>query len=273
MTLDCLEGDYTLAGTSDPVQKRQLATLCRTCHHFAFKLRPLLFRDLTLSSYEEARTLLFFINESPSKVSSWIRRITLRQCEPSRPWSHLIYSRLRNAVPDAVVITHELSWDSASPSAHALRIRSLHPSLPRTIPGLFMRCTHVRLMDVRFRAFEDLAALAHGLPCCISLRCTRVSWDVCSAPRIFPRHRSIRDILLECSGGLSAATLRRYISLLVATSHRETQGRYGPMPYIYHSDLDVVSRLVCATLGIKSCKPCGGHRIRIVGAYFKLSSS
>ena len=197
--------DYLTSSASDSFRdrltRRQVSSCSLTCRYWSDNCRQILFRDLTLTSLDDARTLITFVKTPGSNIKSWLRFLTLIQTEPSVPWTHLIYMHLLHVLPRSLVLTHQLK---SGPSTGPLRIRSLHYAIPRQIPGLFLRCSELHITDLHFRSFLDLIELIGKMKGLVILRCQNLTWEEpprAAAPELRRRRRFlVEHILLEnCS--------------------------------------------------------------------------
>lgn len=249
----CLAGTNCITSSEEPslhITKKQLSSCSMTCRYWANKCRPNIFHDLTLSSRTDARTLLSFIEDPESKIGSWIASLALKQREPSIPWTHLIYAS-RSLLDHGVSITHELS--GSSPKL-PLRIRSLHPSVPRPLPLLFHRCHDVHLLDLHFQSFLDLVDLTGQLTDPVSLRCTNLTWtnSPCGDAHELQKgtRRLINSVLLEdCNEHWP------FVWLCVTAKRPQQQRADNSVPYIAPIDLQHVAEIVrCMSSTGKTCR-------------------
>jgi hypothetical protein len=92
------------------------------------------------------------------------------------PWIHLVSSVLRPKIPETVSVYLALEANRFSPS-QTQAIRSIHHSLPRSLPSLYSYFHSLYLADVHFRDVTDFARLVGEVPVLRQLRCHRLTWD------------------------------------------------------------------------------------------------
>ena len=88
--------------------KRQLSSCSLTCKYWARRCRPLLFISITLATRDDALTLLEFMHRPSCYAAAWTETLHLHQREPSYPWTHLIYMRAAQDLPNLQRVTHTL---------------------------------------------------------------------------------------------------------------------------------------------------------------------
>ncbi|KAI0088173.1 hypothetical protein BDY19DRAFT_994099 [Irpex rosettiformis] len=259
--------------TRSDLTKHELGLCSLTCRYWARRCRPLVFQKLKLESPDDARTLLEYVHRPGSDIAVWMKSLILVQKEPSYPWTHLIYLRFSAKIPQLVEITHILQGPKHDPSEtqRPRRIHSLHPSIPKSLPSLYNRCSRAHLDGLHLRSFSNFIHLVGTLNACTSLWCTDVSWFEQAEPtrRIALRagkRRIMRDILLN-----NCTDVWVYTWLCVATDPRKTPDvseKYSDVPYIR---LDESQRLAQCVRPIFGSHKCGKLRDEPSATGFSLS--
>jgi hypothetical protein len=156
-------------------KKRILGRCSLTCRYWASRCRIQIFDILTIRSLVDVQSLLGF---TPI-IRSYIKDLFLEETEPCIPWTHLVYMRIRDGVlPQRISVTHML--DGACTSTSVQRLRSLHQSLPKQLPALFIWSHHsIYISNYRLKTFsDDIAQLVRrfGAQSYWALKFTNVSW-------------------------------------------------------------------------------------------------
>lgn len=253
MVVDHLIAHYT----ASPQAKRNMGLCSLTCWYWARRCRPLLFRELRLSCREDAVTLLDLARKGG--IRTWIRFLVLLQKEPSCPWTHNIYIQFQDVIPDLLEITHILEWQATDTPRTASNTRSLHPSVPRSLPAAFYRCNHVQLVNLHLRSPSNLFDLAGKLNMCTSLHCKDISWSATPGPIDHRSSRGGRRYLMREVTLENCSDLWLYTWLCVTTdSHfaRNVPEDSVHVPFIRASELQLLTGFLQAmyTVGPIRCR-------------------
>ena len=168
----------------------ELASCARVCHHWARVLQPRLFEHITLCSRDDMQHLLDIHRTSLTNLSQAIESLTLMTSFGAAPFAHRI-AKIKHT------FRADLTIDGPSPPSACRNLRSIHASLPRSLPPAASRgITFLELRDVHFRSFMDLVELVSELPHLDSFTGSRLTWTEESAwPHISRRHTAAkRDI-------------------------------------------------------------------------------
>ena len=186
--LDCL----------DFWDKRTLGACARVCLYWASKCQPRLFERPQLNSREDILPLCQFertprSDRLPRLRSSCIASTTVS----SPPWLHHMSVSHKTW-------TRNNSVDLDGPLPPQRTLRSVHFQLPRTSPQFSTNILQLRLTNVHFNHFDDLAHLMSDLRYLWQFRGEKLTWSL--EPQPYRRGRSIthsssfKAELKECSG-------------------------------------------------------------------------
>ncbi|KAI0826236.1 hypothetical protein BC629DRAFT_61551 [Irpex lacteus] len=236
--------------------KAELSLCSRTCRYWAHKCRPLLFREVTLTSRDEALALLQFVRRSQCSIGEWIKTLVLIQREPSLPWTHLIYLQFLNGRPNLPRITHVLDGSRPTTTNEASCVQALHGLVPRSLPTFFYQCLNIRLINVLLRSASSLLRLVGRMKLCTSLYCENVSLAQCvsttSRIHLMSARRSlIQDIQLH-----NCSDVWMYARLCVTTDPTtldECQMKL-PAPYIRGRELESLETMLRAICPERECR-------------------
>ena len=175
--------------------KNDLGKLALVNRYFADICQSKIFHTLTLRSRADIHELLQLIETPGSHIADYISWLELppQSYGSSDPWIHLFYLISRKLYSQSVPLTITIQAKRTSPQEKQrqkpVRIRSIHPALPRSVPAIFSNSIEILILeDVHFAVFTDFIHLVQELRRLKTLKCTAVTWT--GEPLSFPRNKS-----------------------------------------------------------------------------------
>ena len=172
--LQLVHDDYSSA--DDQEKKRHLSLLGRICRYWARLCRPNLFRSITLRNPDDVKHFREIL-DAPAvlglqPVASMVVAVKAKVAHKDPPWIHLAM----------FLLDHKLRSDSGMevellPSAKNTW-RTLHPSLPRAVPGPRNPITTLLLDGLHFSSARVLSHLLSALPTLHALQAYTLTFDV-----------------------------------------------------------------------------------------------
>ncbi|PSR77435.1 hypothetical protein PHLCEN_2v7866 [Hermanssonia centrifuga] len=163
-------------GTKD--KKSNLVKCALTCRYWARRCQPRIFEHIFLRSREDVDQLLYFLESSLGRISSYVKHLYLSQTAAAFiPWIHLVPLRLfpKLALSPTITLVFHTPWEESDANQYA-RFRSIHYMLPRAYPMFSSHISSLLLFLQQFRCFEDLAHLVGELHSLETFDCSMVQW-------------------------------------------------------------------------------------------------
>ncbi|KAF7790666.1 hypothetical protein EIP86_001622 [Pleurotus ostreatoroseus] len=198
-----------------------MAKCGQVCRFWAAKCRESLFRSVALRSRQDVLDFCNFKRDPACTFFSQIIRLTVPILDISdKPWVHNI-TQVWN---DPTASSLSLSIEGPIPRRWKT-LRSMHQAVPQSLPPRFSsNITHLKLTNIRFRSFQDLAHLANELPHLQELNGSKLTWD--SFPAMLPRQREnkssngMRTWMLDgCEAPFATAALYLFMSIYRGASY------------------------------------------------------
>lgn len=105
-------------------------------------------------------------------------RLTAKPDGSEEPWLHLIPSAVLDKLPQRMYGIPVFSVDaSILRTSVTLRLNTLHPAIPRTLPSIFSPVTSLELFAVRLVDGAELVKLVSGLVQLKTLKLVELTWD------------------------------------------------------------------------------------------------
>lgn len=182
LILQHLAHDHWEHGYSRGKIKHHLFAVSLTCRFWAEKCRPHLFRSLSFRT----RTHLYEFSDlldqagknlqNVAPLTTHLQALVFIPCEGDPPWIHLVSPTLRRKIPDRVTIYLGLAATGFVPKT-GRTVRSIHHSLPRSLPTSYSQFHSLYLSDVYFRDVVDFVRLISEVRTLRQLHCYRLVWD------------------------------------------------------------------------------------------------
>ena len=157
--------------------RHDFASWALVCRHWAEVLQPAVFRDLTIRTYSEMTRLLRIRRTSLTRLAqSAVDPLALEDKLGHTPFTHLA-TRLST---DSIV--EELTIIGPLPTCAGTSLRSIHGTLPRSLPGAsVLSVRSLKLEDIHFRYFLDLVRVVLEIPALDFFAGSKLTWESESA--------------------------------------------------------------------------------------------
>ncbi|KAI0343656.1 hypothetical protein BDW22DRAFT_1428215 [Trametopsis cervina] len=179
--LHYLAVDDSGRGRNDNI-RHTLAVISLTCRYWADQCRPHLLNSLNLQTKEHLYELSHLLSESAhtlvgvAPLTRHLQTLSIMPAKRSPPWIHLVSTILRPMLPDHIEIYLGLDV-SMLESNPGQAVRSIHYSLPMSVPASYSYFHSLYLADVHFKGAADFVHLVSELPVLRRLRCERLTWE------------------------------------------------------------------------------------------------
>ena len=181
----------------DEELKQYGAALASVCKYWARVCRPQIFESITLRTLGDVKRFREIL-DTPTldglvPVASMVERLTVQPDIKDYPWLHLVFLQL---LPKLKSKMFSFSVEPADGSKAAFR--TLHPSLPRSIPSPRMwRCGRLVLQDFHFRSGRTLLSLLSSLPTLMFFTAYSLTFDTMPTASDFlstPPHQELATL-------------------------------------------------------------------------------
>ena len=161
---------------NDKERKRHLSVFGLVCRYWTRLCRPGLFSHITLRAPTDVKRFHEILDTPPPSpsidpVADALITLFAEPDHSVEPWLHLVFSLL---VPKL----HKLAFLSVKPLHPGGKpYRTLHPSLPRSVPGSCMQIDDLCLDGLHFSSTRVLSRLLLSLPSLVSLNVYNLTID------------------------------------------------------------------------------------------------
>ena len=175
--------------------RRYVSVLCLVCRYWSRQCRLLLFRRITLRSHDDATRFGDILNapavhnEQPTAGMIWY--LTAKPDSSDRPWLHLVSFRF---LPKLYNLT---SFSTVPLHGSTKPLRTLYPSLPRSLPMRHIRGHQLCLHGLHFPTGRVLSRLLSSIPHLQRLQAFGLTFDTKPKPADFTTPPFPRRIALE----------------------------------------------------------------------------
>ena len=183
-----------LSSERDEELKQYGAALASVCRYWARLCRPQIFESITLCNLEDVKRFEEILDtptlDGLAPVASMVERLVAKLDITNRPWLHLVFLQLLPKLRPSKCSFSVVLADGGKAAFH-----SLHPSLPRSIPGPRMwLCGGLVLRDFHFRSGRTLLSLLSSLPSLTIFSAYSLTFDTRPTARDFlsiPPHQEV----------------------------------------------------------------------------------
>lgn len=257
-------GKWELLGWAE--SKRELSSCAQVCWYWAQDCRPALFHTIILRSRGDLEGLFTLASSSNSILRDRSCSILVKELAveaaiaPDPPWLHLVFLS-KETFPKIDRVSLSLHGANTPPEM-SLRVTSVHPSLPKSLPPALSRCDSVTLRDIHLEHFEQPPSIIRSVSYLTSGEWLESSYDKTIIPEIH-----LRGISWSCQRSLIVCP-RRYphtswdaeydvqdcmeswlfVRLLVTTRawNDDVVGkRRIPLPYVDPGELGKLEGMLC----------------------------
>lgn len=156
-------------------EKIDLSVYASVCKYWARLARRDLFRNITLRSLDDVRRF-YEILVTPTlsdlePVSTLVLVVRSSPVSGDAPWLHLLFMLVVPELREPPFLSVE------GLSSHGKPWRTLHPSLPRSLPGSLMPLEELRLEGVHFPTGRMLSRLLSSVPLLRRLHALKLTFD------------------------------------------------------------------------------------------------
>lgn len=158
-------------------QRRYLSSWGSVCRYWARLCRPKLFYKIELRTASDAKYFRDIVHAPTppglQPIATLTRMLTVNASnDEDEPWLYMVLPLvLKLDLP-------RLNFVELRRSGGEWPWRTLHPSLPRSIPGALMPILHLRFDRIRFRSRRALARLLSSMPLLEYLEVLTPTYDV-----------------------------------------------------------------------------------------------
>ncbi len=171
---------FDLADGKGGKKKRELDRCSRTCRYWAGRCQPRVFEVIRLRSQQDMDQFLSFIESPLSRISGYIKHLYLiPKMSDSRSWIHLVPLQLVPKLSLSPTINLHF-WGDSKETRTKLSgpLCSVHYTLHSARPEFSSHISRLKLFQLQFRRFEDLAHLVGELRSLRTLKCSDVKWSI-----------------------------------------------------------------------------------------------
>lgn len=222
---------YPVRSPSRHNHKRGLALCSLTCRYWAKRIRPALFRRLTIRTLQDISDLLYILDSRSAvepNFADCIRELVVEHCPVDGiPWIHHVHSilrRLRDATVSLRIINQaDNSQDSSTTSHTSIAMTEIPLAYPRTLPSSILPISQLLLDGLRIRHISDLVRLIYALPTLRHCECRRLlfvdqSCHSLHTRRVLRRNMNLTSVSVsECGDGRLETQIALASDLLAGT--------------------------------------------------------
>lgn len=177
-----LVGGHVFKSLSNAEARHPIATCGCVCRYWASICRPRLFQSLLLRARQDLEDYSHMLDLPSIRDLMPLPYLTVRLiAKPDgheEPWLHLFPSSVLGKLPHKSFGVPIFSVDASNlRTKKTLRLNTLHPSIPRTLPTVFTPVTALELVRVHFRDGAELVKLINGLVLLKRMDLVDLTWD------------------------------------------------------------------------------------------------
>lgn len=216
-------------------ERAAVSVLGQVCRYWARLARRGLFRNIALRTLGDVNSFYNMLSSPTPRgldaLSDVVLSVSLQPRREDAPWLHLFFLRVRpllnglgSTVPLNVDPEEKQEW------------HSLHPSLPRAIPGSIMPLSALLLIDVYFADGRALSRLLASLPLLKVLSIIGAKFEVQPTAQDFPATRSA--CALHRVGSDNFRLSGFLVPLMIASGSSGKRSRRVPKDVLAPEDLE-----------------------------------
>ena len=174
-----LEIIHPTPGADRSSHKRALASCSLTCKFWAAKIRPTLFSELVLRSYQDVAHLMDIIDPSIGAAlrlvdARWVKELLIIHSSAEIPWLHRVHGLSMRLYNPKIQLC--MTLDKGHASLKPLEEVQLPLPLPRRLPGSVFPFYRIVLDGIYVRCTSDLARIVHMLPTLRQCECKKLKF-------------------------------------------------------------------------------------------------
>ena len=216
------------------------------CRYWARLARRHLFEDITLRTPNCAKGLREIL-EAPAlpgleHIAGMIRRITATPDDKDESWLHLLFLAFAPKLPNLGLLDVRLALQ-----ADGKTWTTLHPSLPRAVPGSLMQINQLRLTGLHFPTRRAVSRLLLSIPFLRYFQSFKLTFDAEPGPEdFFPSssHRHISEIMSDDIQLCLSVVPVLIADLCIGDSAIKSSNRRRPRDIMNEDDMQVLRDLL-----------------------------
>ena len=234
----------------DREAKRLIAACALVCRYWARLSRRWLFHNITLRTLDDMQRFREIVDTPALRglepIAETVGSVYVAADSRNEPWLHLLFMLVIPELREAPFVSVEALPSGGKPW------RSLHPSLPRAVPGSLMPVGELRLQDAHFPNGRTLARLLSSISLLRHLDAFNVTFGTTPSAADFFTPPFNRKMVSVASDDLQLCLW--FMPFLIANTSPEesgTGGRAGrsAKATLNDDDLKLLCELLCIISG------------------------